>query len=110
MNIEILTQELQTRSKARNALKKQFQPSSVTSSIVDLQDSRSDVDSTSFDQVNPSSAISQSWVESSGSHSPAPSVTSSTSEIQLSESMISSSAGLNVENSSSLVLFSLSLN
>lgn len=111
MNVETLTQELQNISKARNAARKQVQPnpSSLASSIVDLvheQDTRSDVESaashtsTSFDEVNANSPMShsglQSWVESSGSHSPAPSIAdssaaSSTSEIHLSESMISAS-------------------
>ena len=119
MNIEALTQELQNRSKARNAARRQLQaePSSLASSVVDLvqeQDTRSDVESaashtsTSFDEVNASSSMShsalQSWVESSGSRSPAPSVpdssaASSTSEAHLSESMISAS-GANSENHS----------
>src|ERR1700679_4177464 len=45
MNIEALTQELQNISKARNAARKQLQldPSSPASSIVDLQETRSDV-------------------------------------------------------------------
>lgn len=114
MNIEALTQELQNRSKARTAARKQ-RPSSLASSIVDLmheQDTRSGAESaasrtsTSFDEVNASSSVShsalQSWVESSALHSPAPSVAdssaaSSISEIHLSESMISAS-GLNNEN------------
>ena len=116
MNIEVLTQELQNRSKARNLVRKQppAESSSLASSIVDLQDTRSDVESsvshtsTSFDEVNPSSAMShsvlRSWVQSSGSHSPAPSVAdssaaSSTSEVHLSESMINAS-NLNGENQS----------
>ena len=108
MNIEALTQELQTRSTARNAAKRQLQveSSSLASSIVDLQDTRSDVESaashtsTSFDEVNASSSMShsvlQSWVESSGSHSHSPalsvadsSTASSTSEAHPSESMLS---------------------
>lgn len=119
MNIEVLTHELQNRSKARNAARRQLQAetSSLASSVVDLvheQDTRSDVESaashtsTSFDEVNPSSLMShsalQSWVESSGSRSPAPSIAdssaaSSTSEVHLSESMISPS-GENGENHS----------
>jgi peroxin-3 len=118
MNIEVLTQELQNRSKARNAARRQSQaePSSLASSVVDLvheQDRRSDVESavshtsTSFDEVNASSSMShsalQSWVESSGSRSPAPSIAdssaaSSTSEVHLSESIISASG--NSENHS----------
>jgi peroxin-3 len=109
MNIEALTQELQTRSIARNAAKRQLQveSSSLASSIVDLQDTRSDVESaashtsTSFDEVNASSFMShsvlQSWVESSGSHSHSPALSvadsstasESTSEAHPSESMIS---------------------
>lgn len=131
MNIEALTQELQNRSKARNAARRQLQaePSSLASSVVDLvheQDTRSDVESaashtsTSFDEVNPSSSMLhsalQSWVESSGSRSPAPSIAdssaaSSTSEVQLSESVISAS-GVNSEghsvNNSGLVYFLVS--
>ena len=118
MNVEVLTQELQNRSKARNAAKRQLQaePPSLASSVVDLvheQDTRSDVESaashtsTSFDEVNASSSMSQSalqsWVESTGSHSPAPSIAdssaaSSASEVHLSESMISPSG--NSENHS----------
>lgn len=113
MNIEALTQELQTRSKARNAARKQLQPepSSLASSIVDLheRDTRSDVESaashtsTSFDDVNASSSMShsvlQSWVESSGSRSPAVSLAdssaaSSTSEVQPSEHHSVNESGL----------------
>ena len=119
MNVEALTQELQNRSIARNAARRQLlaEPSSLASSVVDLvheQDTRSEVESPashtsmSFDEVNASSSMShsalQSWVESSGSRSPAPSVAdssaaSSTSEVHLSDSMISAS-GLNSENHS----------
>lgn len=102
MNIEALTQELQNISKARNTARKQIMPLNTTSpasSIVDLVhvDSVASHTTTSFDEVNASSSMShsglQSWVETSGSHSPAPSSVadsvgvSSTSEIQLSESM-----------------------
>ena len=60
MNIEALTQELQSRSKSQKLARKlpQVEPSSLASSIVDLQDTRSDVESaashtsTSFDEVN----------------------------------------------------------
>jgi peroxin-3 len=102
MNIEALTKELQTRSLARNAARKQLQaePSSLASSIVDLQDTRSDT-STSFDEVNASSSMShsvlQSWVESSGSHSPALSIADSSAASSTSESMISAS-NVNNEN------------
>jgi hypothetical protein len=122
MDIETLTQELQNRSKARNAAKLQLQAesSSLASSVVDLvheQDARSDVESaashtsTSFDEVNASSSMShsalQSWVESSGSRSPAPSIAdssaaSSTSEVHLSES-VRSASGVNSVNDSGLV-------
>ena len=72
MNIETLTQELQNISQARNAARKQLQldPLSLASSIVDLQDTRSDVESaashtsTSFVKVHPSSHSGlQSWVK-----------------------------------------------
>ena len=120
MNIEALTQELQNRSQVRNAVRRQLQAetsSNLASSVVDLvheQDTRSDVESAashasaSFDEVNASSTMShsalQSWVESSGSRSPAPSIAdssaaSSISEVHLSESVISSS-GVNSENHS----------
>ena len=118
MNIEALTQELQNKSKARNSARRhpQAEPSSLASSVVDLvheQDTRSDVESavshtsTSFDEVNAGSSMShsalQSWVKSSGSRSPAPSIAdssaaSSTSEVHLSESIISASG--NSENHS----------
>ncbi|KAF8816113.1 hypothetical protein BYT27DRAFT_7209030 [Phlegmacium glaucopus] len=129
MNIEALTQELQNMSKARNSAKKQVQPnpSSLASSIVDLvheQDTRSDVESaashtsTSLDEINASSSMShsglQSWVESSGSHSPAPSIAdssaaSSTSEVHLSESMISASNSIGETPSASDSVLSTSV-
>ena len=131
MNIETLTQELQNRSKARNAARRHLQaePSSLASSVVDLvheQDTRSDVESavshtsTSFDEVNASSSMShsalQSWVKSSGSRSPAPSIAdssaaSSTSEVHLSESGISTSGNgeSHSVNDSGLVCSILSL-
>ena len=126
MNVEVLTQELQNRSKARNAAKRQLQaePPSLASSVVDLvheQDTRSDVESavshtsTSFDEVNASSSMShsalQSWVKSSGSRSPAPSNASSTSEVHLSESLISTSGNgeSHSVNDSGLVCSILSL-
>lgn len=122
MDIEALTQELQNRSKARNAARIQLQAesSSLASSVVDLvheQDTRSDVESaashtsTSFDEVNASSSMShsalQSWVESSGSRSPAPSIAdssaaSSTSEVHLSES-VRSASGVRSVNESGMV-------
>ena len=125
MNIEVLTQELHNRSIARNAARRQHQaePSSLASSVVDLvheQDTRSDVESAashtsaSFNQVNTSSSMShsalQSWVESSGSRSPAPSITdssaaSSTSEVHLSGSMVGAS-GNSENHSSGLVCYS----
>ena len=130
MNIESLTQELQNISKARNAARRQPQAesSSLASSVVDLvQDTRSDVESaashtstTSFDEVNANSSMShsalQSWVESSGSQSPAPSIAdssaaSSTSEIHLSESIISGpgvKSETNSVNDSVLVCFLIS--
>ena len=131
MNVEALTQELQNRSIARNAARRQLlaEPSSLASSVVDLvpeQDTRSDVESPashtsmSFDEIHASSSMShsalQSWVESSGSRSPTASIAdssaaSSTSEVHLSESMISAS-GLNSENhfvnDSGLVCFIIS--
>ncbi|KAF8153378.1 Peroxin-3-domain-containing protein [Crassisporium funariophilum] len=105
MDVEALTQELQTRSRARrqqispHPQQLQFQrpPSSLASSIdlVQEQDTRSDVDSALVRPLETSGL--QSWVESTssaGSHSPARSLAASSAESLngegqlLSESMI----------------------